>query len=241
MSSDPASLDLSRFEALTFDCYGTLIDWERGLLAALRPFASRSASALSDETLLTTYAKHEGLAEAHGEGSPFRPYKEVQRIALAGVARELGFSIPRGEEDALSRSIKDWPAFSDTAASMQKLKRRFKLCVCSNIDRALFEGSRTKLGVELDALVTAEDVRSYKPAPGHFERAPIALGIDRSRILHVAQSLYHDIKPARELGYTTVWVNRQRGRWGATLPVDAGVKPHLEVPDLAILAELAVR
>lgn len=241
MTSTSTSFDFSRFEALTFDCYGTLIDWERGLLAALRPFASRCATPPSDNTLLTIYAKHEGLAEAHVEGTPFRSYKEVQRIALAGLASELGFSISRGEEDALSRSIKDWPAFPDTAASMQKLKRRFKLCVCSNIDRDLFEGSRPKLGVELDALVTAEDVRSYKPAPGHFERAPIALGIDRSRILHVAQSLYHDIKPARELGYMTVWVNRQRGRWGATLPVEAGVKPHLEVPDLATLAELTVK
>lgn len=241
MSTDPSPVDFSRFQALTFDCYGTLIDWESGLLAALRPLAARSALPPSDDTLLTTYAEHEGLAEAHVEGTPFRPYKEVQRLALAGVARELGFSITRGEEDALSSSIKDWPAFPDTAASMQKLKRRFKLCVCSNIDRDLFEGSRPKLGVDLDALVTAEDVRSYKPAPGHFERAPITLGIDRSRILHVAQSLYHDIRPARELGYTTVWVNRQRGRWGATLPVDAGVKPHLEVPDLATLAELATR
>lgn len=241
MPTDSSGFDFSPFEALTFDCYGTLIDWERGLLAALRPFASRCSTPPSDDTLLTTYAKHEGRAELQDQSNPFRPYKEVQCIALAGLARELGFEISRGEEDALSRSIKDWPAFPDTAAAMRTLKRRFKLCVCSNIDRDLFEGSRPMLGVELDALVTAEDVRSYKPAPGHFERAPIALGIDRSRILHVAQSLYHDIRPARELGYTTVWVNRQRGRWGATLPVDAGVQPHLEVPDLATLAELAVR
>lgn len=230
------SIDFSRFEALTFDCYGTLIDWERGLLSALRPFAARCDSPPDDEKLLGRFAAHEST---HEQAETFRPYKSVLRLVLADLARELGFEIRPGEEDALSESIKDWPAFDDTAESMRRLKSRFRLCVCSNIDRDLFEGSRPKLGVALDALVSAEDVGSYKPAPGHFERAPIVLGVDRSRILHVAQSLYHDIRIARELEYTTVWVNRQRGRWGATLPVDTKIRPHLEVPDLRTLARLA--
>ncbi len=232
-------IDFSKFEAITFDCYGTLIDWERGLLAALRPFAQRCANPPSDDAILSDYAMHESAHEATSDAAPFKPYKAVQRLALRDMSSTLGFEIRSGEEDALSRSIKDWPAFDDTAPAMRRLKSRFKLCVCSNIDRDLFEGSRPKLGVDLDGLVTAEDVRSYKPSPGHFERAPIVLGVDRSRILHIAQSLYHDIRVARALGYTTVWVNRQRGRWGATLPVDPVVKPHLEVPNLEALAGLA--
>ena len=230
------SIDFSQFDALTFDCYGTLIDWEQGLLGALRPFAQRCANPPDETTLLARYAAYES---AHEHAEKFRPYKSVLRLVLSDLAAEFGFDIRPGEEDALSRSIKDWPAFDDTAEAMRRLKSRFKLCVCSNIDRDLFDGSRPKLGVALDALVTAEDVGSYKPAPGHFERAPIVLGIDRSRILHVAQSLYHDIRIARELGYTTAWVNRQRGRWGATLPVEREIRPHLEVPDLRTLARLA--
>ncbi|QYK47007.1 MAG: haloacid dehalogenase type II [Phycisphaeraceae bacterium] len=225
-------LDPDRFDALTFDCYGTLIDWERGLLDAIRPFAARASAPIDDQMLLTTYARHEAAAE-RGE---FRQYKEVTRIAMEGVCAELGIAITRDEADAISRSIGDWPAFSDTVGAMRALKSRFKLCVCSNIDRDLFEGSRARLGVEVDAVVTAEDVGSYKPASGHFERAPAVLGIDRSRILHVAQSLYHDIGPARSLGYTTVWINRQRGRWGATPRVDGDVRPDFEAPDLATLA-----
>lgn len=233
-------LDFTRFQAITFDCYGTLIDWERGLLDALRPFMERARAAgraaIENSTLLERYAAHEGEAEK----PPYRSYREVQRFALAGLAQDFGFEVKPGEEDAISESIANWPAFSDTAGAMRELQKRYKLCVCSNVDRDLFATSAPKLGVTLDALVTAEDVRSYKPQPGHFERAPRALGVARERILHVAQSLYHDIRPAREMGYATVWVNRQRGRWGATLPVALGeAKPDLEVPDLATLAEMA--
>ncbi len=228
-------LDFTRFQAMTFDCYGTLIDWEKGLLDALRPFAARATPPTPDtDALLERYARY----EASLERGPFMAYKLVMRGCLAGMASELGFPIRPGEEDALSRSIKDWPAFPDTADAMRRLKSRFRLCVCSNIDRDLFEGSRPKLGVDLDGLVTAEDVRSYKPAPGHFERAPQALGVPKERILHVAQSLYHDIAPARELGYATVWVNRQRGRWGATPRVMADVRADVEVDSMAALAEV---
>jgi 2-haloacid dehalogenase len=227
-------LDFTRFQAMTFDCYGTLIDWEKGLLDALRPFAARATPPTPDtDALLECYARH----EAAGERGPFRPYRDVMREALNGVARELGLEVRPGEEDALARSIALWPAFPDTADALRRLKPRFRLCVCSNIDRDLFQGSRPKLGVDLDGLVTAEDVRSYKPAPGHFERAPNALGVPKERILHVAQSLYHDIAPARELGYATVWVNRQRGRWGATPRVMGDVRADVEVASMAQLAE----
>lgn len=228
-------LDWNRFEAMTFDCYGTLIDWESGLLAALRPLAARAERPVRDATLLERYAVHEAIHEG-GQGSAFKRYRDVQRAVLAGLRDELGFEVRPGEEDALAASIRNWPAFADTASAMRRLKQKYKLCVCSNIDRDLFEGSRPKLGVELDGLVTAEDVRSYKPAPGHFERVSAVLGVERSRILHVAQSLYHDVKPARAMGYSTVWVNRQKGRWGATLPVGSDVRADVEVGSLEELA-----
>lgn len=229
-------LNLTRFEAMTFDCYGTLIDWERGLLDALRPFASRiTPPAPDDNTLLECYARYEAALER----GPFIPYRLVMRGCLAGIAGELGFRIESGEEDALARSIRNWQAFADTADALRRLKTRFRLCVCSNIDRDLFEASRPILGIPLDALVTAEDVQSYKPARAHFERAPEVLGVPISRIVHVAQSLYHDIAPAREMGYATVWVNRQRGRWGATPRVEPGVRADLEVESLAALADAA--
>lgn len=229
-------LDFSRFQGMTFDCYGTLIDWEKGLLDALRPFAARiTPPTPSPDAILECYARH----EASLERGPFMDYKLVMRGCLAGMASELGFQVLPGEQDALSRSIKDWPAFPDTPDAMRRLKERYRLCVCSNIDRDLFEGSRAKLGVELDGLVTAQDVMSYKPGRAHLERAPEVLGIAKERVLHVAQSLYHDIAPAREMGYATVWVNRQPGRWGATPRVEPGVKADLEVASMAELADAA--
>ena len=229
-------LDFARFDAMTFDCYGTLVDWEAGLLTALRPFASRITPPVpSDQLLLECYARHEAALER----GPFIAYKLVMRGCLAGMASELGFRVLPGEDDTLSRSIKDWPAFDDTAEAMRRLKSKYRLCVCSNIDRDLFEGSRSKVGAALDALVTAEDVESYKPARAHLERAPEMLGVPRERIVHVAQSLYHDIVPAREMGYATVWVNRQQGRWGATPAVAEGARADMEVQSMAALADAA--
>lgn len=226
--------DFEGIRALTFDCYGTLIDWERGLLAALRPFMERCGRAVGDDEVLMRYAVHEAMLER----PPFRSYKDVMRGALLALGKEMGFGVDREEADALSASIAMWPAFPDTAAALRTLGSRFRLCVCSNIDRDLFAWSAPKLGVTLDALVTVDDVGSYKPAHGHFHRAMEVLGVGRGEILHVAQSLHHDIVPARELGLRSVWVNRQAGRWGATLPVAGEVRADLEVPDLAAIARV---
>ena len=223
-------------EALTFDCYGTLIDWETGLRRALRTALGANAARVPDEALLNQFAAHEARLETDARGEAFVAYREVLWGVLAAMAATFNARVR--DPDALGASIRDWPAFPDTSAALRRLKTRFRLCVVSNIDDDLFEMSRPKLGVELDGVVTAQQVRSYKPGKAHFKEALGRLGLPASRVVHVAQSLHHDIAPASEMGLRTVWVNRQAGRPGATPPSRA--TPDLEVPDMAALAEIAV-
>ncbi|MCA9288258.1 MAG: haloacid dehalogenase type II [Phycisphaerales bacterium] len=232
--SDPARL-FKGVGALTFDCYGTLIDWETGLRRALRTSLGANAAHVPDEALLNQFAAHESRLEGEARGEGFVAYREVLWAVLAAMAGTFNARVR--DPDALGASIRDWPAFPDTSAALRRLKSRFRLCVVSNIDDDLFEMSRAKLGVELDEIVTAEQVRSYKPRKRHFKEALARLGLPASKVVHVAQSLYHDIAPASELGLKTVWVNRQAGRPGATPASRA--KPDLEVPDMATLAEFA--
>lgn len=222
--------DWSRIRALTFDCYGTLIDWETGILHDLRN--GLGDTGCSNEDLLVRYAE----VEAAVEKGPFMPYRQVQREVLARIARDLGVE-PR-QPDALSRGLRSWPPFPDTIAALGRLGRRYRLCITSNVDRDLFEGTAARLGVRFDEVVTADQVRSYKPGTAHFEDAFRRLGLPASSIAHVAQSLYHDIVPARRLGLATVWVDRRAGRpGGATLPPDQTAIPDMRVESLAQLAE----
>ncbi len=225
-------IDFNGVDALTFDCYGTLIDWETGLRGALRRVLSPNACHVPDESLLNLFAR----LEARAEREEFRPYRLVLREVLARLGTTL--NTPIAEADALADSIRDWPAFADTAVSLARLKGRFRLCVVSNIDDDLFELSRAKLGVAMDEVVTAQQVESYKPRKAHWREALRRLGLGSGQVVHVAQSLYHDIGPARALGLRTVWVNRQAGRAGATPEAEA--RADLEVPDLATLAGLAL-
>jgi 2-haloacid dehalogenase len=228
-------MDLTRFQALTFDCYGTLIDWEAGLLRALRPVVERHGVRQTDEALLALF----GELESPIQRGPFRRYREVLDETMRQLARRLGFEPDLGEVTALSRSLSDWEPFPDTVPALAALARRYDLGVISNVDDDLFAASARRLEVPLRWVVTAEQVGSYKPARTNFERALDRIGLPRDRILHVAQSLYHDVEPARELGLATVWVNRRAGRegFGATPPSTA--TPDLVVPDLASLAALA--
>jgi 2-haloacid dehalogenase len=229
-------VDLTRFDALTFDCYGTLIDWERGILAALRPWTHRHGVACDDEYLLARYA----AAEATAESGPWRPYREVLAVVLEQLATDLGVRLPAGERELLARSVGDWPPFPDTVAALRALGGRYRLAIVSNVDDALFvETANRQLHTLFDQVITAEQVRSYKPAPAHFHEALKRLGLDRTRVLHVAQSLYHDIAPARALGLTTVWVNRRAGRAGPGATPPAETKPDLEVFDLNALVTLS--
>jgi 2-haloacid dehalogenase len=233
-------MDWRKYRALTFDCYGTLIDWESGLLAALAPWRAQAGVTVADGELLAAFAAAESRIEAE---QPGLLYPRVLAESLAALAAGLGASASLAQSAALGASVKDWPAFPDSAEALAYLKRRYKLGILSNIDDVSFAASNRKLGVAFDIVVTAEQVGSYKPNPAHFEegfRRLAAQGVTRDQILHVAQSLFHDHVPAKRLGMTTVWINRRKGKegWGATMPPEAAVAPDAEFLSLAALAEV---
>ena len=230
------TLDFTRFEALTFDCYGTLIDWETGLAEAFRPVLRTRGVDADDEDLLARYARYEAAAEA----GPYLAYRQVLAAGLRGVASELGFAPTTAELERFGESVADWPAFPDSAPALARLKERFRLGVITNCDDDLFDASNARLDVEFDWVVTAQQVGSYKPAEANFQAAFERVGLPRERILHVAQSLFHDHMPAKRLGLTTVWIDRRHGRpgAGATPPV-AGATPDATFPDLATFAAAA--
>ncbi len=224
-------MDFRRFKVLTFDCYGTLIDWERGILEVLRPWAQRNAVRAIDEQLLAAFGRTETLVQQRGS---FRLYPEI----LAEVHHEIGkfFSAPVSDSDAaaLAASVGDWPVFADTPEALRRLQQRFKLVVVSNVDHASFARTHRKLGVRMDALVTAEDVRAYKPDARMFARAFEVVklwDVSPPEILHVAESLYHDHLPAKKMGLSTVWIHRRFGKSGSgatpTLVPSASVPPAL--------------
>jgi 2-haloacid dehalogenase len=217
------------FDALTFDVYGTLIDWETGIAAALR----RAGAEGSDEELLEAFARHEAELEA----GPYRTYREVLAGALRGVAADLGFEPV--DEDAFAASVGEWPAFDDSAEALARLKRRYRLGVITNCDDDLFARSQPRLGVEFDWVITAQQAHGYKPRAENFLYAFERIDVPRERILHVAQSLFHDHVTAKALGMTTVWIDRRgdRAGFGATPPAQA--EPDLTVPDMRSFADLA--
>jgi len=227
-------LDFAEFEAMTFDTYGTLIDWETGIVAAFGPALTSRGITLGDDDLLERYGRHEAALEA----GDYLRYAEVLGRAFTGVCGELGFSPDAGEAAGFSASVGDWPAFGDSAAGLSELKGRFGLGVITNCDDDLFALSNQRLGVDFDWVVTSQQAGSYKPSPRSFELAFARIGA-RERIVHVAQSLFHDHVPAKALGMTTILVDRRRGRGGFGATPPAEVEPDLVVPDLRTLAELA--
>ena len=234
------ALDLGEFSALTFDCYGTLIDWEAGILAALHPWAAAHRVEVGDEELLAAFGRAESRREA---AQPTAPYPEILAGVLEDLAAELGATASPEEAAAFGDSVKDWPAFPDSAEALAYLQRHYRLVIVSNVDRASFGHSNAKLGVTFDAVVTADDAGAYKPAPNHFQLALAQLadkGVAKDQVLHVAQSLYHDHVPAKRLGLKTMWVNRRADRpeGGGATPASAPVTPDGEVPTLAALADL---
>lgn len=228
-------LDFDRFDALTFDCYGTLIDWETGILAGLRTILEPRGVTVDDEALLEAFARHEAALEA----GPYRRYRDVLAGAARGVSAELAVEPSDAEVDRFADTVGDWPAFPDTPAALARLAGRYRLGVITNCDDDLFAASNRRLGVTFDWIVTAEQARSYKPDPHNFELALARIGLPRERILHVAQSLYHDHVPARRLGLATAWIDRRRDKpgFGATPPAEA--TPDLVAPDMATFAALA--
>ncbi len=224
-------LDLISYKVLSFDCYGTLIDWEGGILSALSPLLSRHNAHLPDDRLLELYGDLERKAQ---QQAPFVNYHNVLRKIIEDLGDHLGFSPTDSELTILAESLKTWAPFPDTIPALQALKERAKLAIISNVDRDLFAHSAVHLQVPFDWLITSQDVKTYKPSHRNFQYALRTIGVPASQLLHVAQSLYHDIAPAKELGIATVWVNRKGAR--STPRLDC--QPDLEVPDLQGLASL---
>ena len=226
-------LDFSSYKVLTFDCYGTLVDWESGLATALGALLSQRGIDLDREGLLALHAEFEPAAQV----GPFKPYREVLATVVDRFAERFGFAASASERQSLAESIGDWPVFPDTQETLKQLAESYPLAILSNIDDDLFALSAAKLGVSFEAVITAQQVGSYKPAPAHFHAAFEQLAA-REEILHVAQSLFHDVAVARELGLATVWVNRRQAKVGGGATPPSSARPDIEVPDLASLAAL---
>jgi 2-haloacid dehalogenase len=227
-------LDFTRFKVLTFDCYGTMIDWESGIFSALRPILTAHQQSISDSALLELYSELELKAES-GE---FLRYRDVLQSVVRGFGERLGFSPTDAEVRSLPESLANWQPFPDTVEALRKLKSRYQLGVMSNVDDDLFASSAPKLGVAFDHLVTAQQAGCYKPCMKMFKLAEDRIGVSREQWLHVGQSIYHDVIPAQSLGIATVWVNRPSPRPGAGAAKAAVGKPDLEVPNLTSLADL---
>lgn len=220
-------MDFERFKVLSFDCYGTLIDWYGGLTATFREMFGSAVDNRLDE-LCRLYVQ----IEAEVQAERFRSYREVLGEVAGRLAKRIDVQLPPGSIDLLSERLPSWRPFADSNEALARLKRKYRLGVLSNIDRDLFAGTARHFGVSFDFLITAEDVRAYKPDHAHFARMLSGNG-PREKVLHVAQSLFHDGVPAQELGIAYVWINRYRDS------NSTAVAPVAEYTDLISLAEAA--
>jgi 2-haloacid dehalogenase len=228
-------LDFTRFEILTFDCYGTLINWEDGILGCLRKVLESHDMNIDDAAILELY----GDFESKAEGGEYRRYREVLKSVVKQFGDRLQF-IPSDEEvGSLPESLPKWKPWPDTVNALQELHRRFRLAIISNVDDDLFAGTGPQLGVQFDQVITAEQAGAYKPSLKIFEMALERVGVPAHRILHVGQSLYHDVVPAQSLGLSTVWVNRPSARAGVGAVKVAEGNPDLRVSSLEELAVAA--
>jgi 2-haloalkanoic acid dehalogenase type II len=223
-----SAFDFDRYEVLTFDCYGTLIDWESGILAALRPVLDAHAVSLDDEAALALFGELESAVEA----GPYRPYRDVLRQVLIGIGDRMLFSPLAAEADAFAASVMDWPAFADSTSALAALAERFALGVITNCDDDLFAASAAKLGNPFRWVVTAQQVRSYKPDPAHFKEAERRIGTKKGWV-HVASSYYYDVEPCIKAKIPVIWVNRNKETLDASQK-----KPTAEVKTLLEAAKL---
>jgi 2-haloacid dehalogenase len=231
-------IDASGKLVLTFDCYGTLIDWETGILARIRPWLIEAGRPdIPDDLLLTAFALHQARQQ---QLRPALLYPEVLKRTWRDVTATFGLPDSDEQERLFSESCGDWPPFSDTVEALQRLSTRFKLVILSNVDNASLARSIKLLQASFLLTVTAEDVGAYKPDAAHFNAAVAglaALGYPKESILHIAQSRHHDVAPAGRLGIPTVWVNRRHGKRGVGATISNAAEPHATVLSLAELVE----
>ncbi|PSH63346.1 haloacid dehalogenase type II [Phyllobacterium brassicacearum] len=221
-------MKLSDFNALTFDCYGTLIDWETGMIEALKPLTSKVGRSLSRNEILTAHARHESSQQVQ---TPSKLYRNLLPVVYRRLAEGWGVAVDWSECVAYGRSVRDWPAFSDSAGALQYLKRHYKLVILSNVDNESFDASSKKLGVDFDAVYTAEDIGSYKPSDRNFDYMLAklgTLGIQKHEILHTAESMFHDHGPANQHGLASCWIYRRHGQEGFGATMDPGQMPQCD-------------
>jgi len=221
-------IDFKQYRTLTFDCYGTLIDWESGILGELKPLLLAHKADLNDDQILELFAEF----EAELEQGEYIKYREVLRRVVQKFGERFSFEPTTNELNSLADSIQHWLPFPDTVAALKSLKQKYQLVIMSNVDDDLFAFSAKHLEVEFDQIITAEQVKSYKPSLNNFRVAIERINVPLGQILHVAASVYHDIVAAKSLGLSTVWVNRKASQAAVTLP-------DLEVPDLKNLVALS--
>jgi len=228
---------LADFTVLTFDCYGTLIDWETGIEAAVRPWLAAKGADPGRDRLLELFGRHESRQQ---EATPGMRYPELLAEVHRAICRDLGVEPDERAASAFGASVPDWPAFADVPDALRYLGQHYRLVILSNVDRASFARSRERLGVTFDAVYTAEDIGAYKPDPRTFRYMLERLaerGIGREQILHTAESLHHDHVPAKRFGLASCWITRRAGR-GATASGRAGVQaePDFRFPSLGAMA-----
>jgi 2-haloacid dehalogenase len=231
-------IDFKRYKALTFDCYGTLIDWEAGIENLVRPWLQQSESSVPVDLIFTSFAL---MQAKHQQTRPTLLYPEVLRRTWRDIEGTFGWSEDNEHAEAFAHVAGDWPPFSDTVESLRYLSLRYKLAILSNVDNPTLKRSLRLLEVPFERTITSEDVASYKPGRPHFDRAFeqfAQIGISKDEILHVAQSKHHDINPGRELGLTTVWVNRRHNKKGSGATLATEASPDLTVTSLAELVAL---
>lgn len=225
-------LDGDQFEWLSFDCYGTLVDWESGICDAVSSVLTRHGVHSSTPEILAMFSEIEPKVQAR---PGYLRYRDVLHKVMESIATKLNLALSADELNSLAESLPNWPIFPDVVDALKALKKRYKLAIISNVDDDLFASTAKALNVDFDLVVTAQQVQSYKPDLRNFQAASTRMKVNKQTWLHVAESLYHDINPANQLGIKSVWVNRPN-RGGGTRPTDA--VPDAVVPDLAALTKI---
>ena len=228
-------VNFGSYEVVSFDCYGTLIDWEDGIVSGLIPVLSHHGVEATDNEILNLHAQTEHRLQSTSTRGNYTKYRDVLREEVREAGRRWGFEPEPSEIDALPDSLRYWQPFPDTVEALKALKNRYKLAIISNVDDGLFALTACHLEVEFDWIVTAEQAGTYKPSPNIFKLAMERIGVAPERLLHAAESLFHDHVPAKKLGLSTVWVHRRANKEGFGATPQASAEPNLEVPNLKSL------